>query len=222
MSFILLIDTSGSNGFVGISSNGELLRYEESVQQKDHAAWLQVAIDRLLKEENLSLPQIDAVAVAAGPGSYTGLRVALASAKGICYALDKPLICLGTLELMAAAMPNPGHFSLCPMIDARRMEVFTAVFNAFIEKKRPPVALILEPDSFADLLATEKIIFFGNGADKFREIIRNDNAVFSAQAFIGTVFAQMAANALQRRHFSDLAYSEPTYLKGFYTLPKKA
>lgn len=222
MSFLLLIDTSGSNGFAGISANGELLRYEESVQQKDHAAWLQVAIDRMLKEEKLSLTQINAVAVAAGPGSYTGLRVALASAKGICYALNKPLICLSTLELMAAAMPNPEQLLLCPMIDARRMEVFTAVFNALIENQRPPAALILEPDSFADLLACEKIIFFGNGAEKFREIIKNDNAVFSPQAFIGPAFAQMATHAFRHSHFSDLAYSEPTYLKGFYTLPKKA
>ena len=172
MAILLHIDTATEFALVGFSKDGEVLAEQENLEQQQHAAFLQPAIQSLSKKLALRLQQIDAVVVSNGPGSYTGLRVGLASAKGICFALQKPLITLNTLEVMAhaalKAFPEANLF--CPMIDARRMEVFTALYNQELDSVMPPQAMILDESSFADRLATARMVFTGSGQEKFHQI----------------------------------------------------
>ncbi len=173
------------------------------------------------------LSDIDAIVVAKGPGSYTGLRVGVSTAKGLCYALDKPLIAINTLQAMALQLAPffPGHL-FCPMIDARRMEVYAAVFdenNAFIQETQ---AVIVNEDSFEDLLAGQKVVFFGDGAAKCKPILeRHSNAIFPAidvKPSAKTV-GQLGSIAFQNGQFEDVASFEPYYLKDFMSpAPRKA
>ena len=166
MSLILNIDTASENAHVSIARDGQVLHILSSESQKEHASFLQTAIQELVKITGIHLKEIDAVAVTAGPGSYTGLRVGFASAKGLCYALKKPLITIGTLEvLMVSALqlypPGPDENILfCPMIDARRMEVFTAIYQQDLNVYIRPCAMILDEFSFEKDLAKSKILFF--------------------------------------------------------------
>ena len=162
MSLILNIDTAVQTSSICLSENDETLAVKINPSQKDSAAWLHVAIKELLHEKNLFLQQLEAIAVSEGPGSYTGLRVGMATAKGLCYALNKPLITINTLQMMAFAAPKQHQGLLCPMIDARRMEVFTAIFDQNLNFILPPANLVLSETSFNDFLQKNKILFFGN------------------------------------------------------------
>jgi tRNA threonylcarbamoyladenosine biosynthesis protein TsaB len=155
MALILNIDTAVEIGEVNLAENGSTLRFRANSNQKDHAAWIQTAILEIMKETGYSMHDLQAVAVSNGPGSYTGLRVSLATAKGICYALQIPLITIGTLEIMAATATRQlsGELTksadlLCPMIDARRMEVYMAAYNRKLEEIIKPQAVILDGDFF--------------------------------------------------------------------------
>src|SRR4051812_42192427 len=166
MALILNIDTAINVATVGFADGSNIIAEQTSEDQKNHAAFVQSAISQLLEAHQLSLLNIDAVAVVNGPGSYTGLRVGLASAKGLCYALGKPLILLNTLEVMALTTISlfPGKDTLhCPMIDARRMEVFTAVYNHELHPLLTPQPMILSVNSFNNFLLYEKIVFSGSG-----------------------------------------------------------
>ena len=147
MSYIINIDTATATAHVSIAQDGKLLQALQNESQKDHGAFVQTAIQQLLKAAALSFVDIDAIAVTAGPGSYTGLRVGLASAKGLCYALNKPLLTLNTLEVLTTAAKkfsnNQQGVLYCPMIDARRMEVFTALYTDTLTALVPPCAMIL-------------------------------------------------------------------------------
>lgn len=207
---------------VSISRDGDTLGYIQNDIQNDHAAFLQPAIKSLLKQLHLEISGIDAVAVLNGPGSYTGLRVGLASAKGICYALNKPLITISSLLVMAKAMQSSLLAAkktltwLCPMIDARRMEVFTAVYDQDLNEMISPCAMILEEDSFSEILNQNKITFTGNGSDKFGQICHHSNAIFSRIPDIISTTGVIADSMFQQEIFSDLAYVEPFYLKSFF------
>ena len=221
MALILNIDTSTNVGAVGFPDENNILAEQTSEDQKNHAAFVQSAISQLSKSHQLSLKDIDAVAVVNGPGSYTGLRVGLASAKGLCYALDKPLILLNTLEVMALASISlyPDKDILhCPMIDARRMEVFTAVFNSEMQPLISPQAMILTINSFNNFLQYEKVVFSGSGQQKFESIIKHSNALFSKVRYTTEQVNSIAQRDFSTKKFADLAYSEPFYLKNFYTL----
>ena len=174
MSLILNIDTAITTASISISIDGNILGEAFNTEQRDHGAFIQPAIQSIAKNKGISLTELSAVAVVAGPGSYTGLRVGMASAKGLCYALGKPLITIGTLEMLAYQAISQANINqndmpilFCPMIDARRMEVFTAVYDKNLNTILSPSALIIDKDSFANLLLNNKIIFFGDGADKF-------------------------------------------------------
>src|SRR5262249_34686360 len=150
---------------------------------KDHAAFLQPAIQTIIQNSEFRIQNLDAISVVAGPGSYTGLRVGLASAKGLCYALNIPLITLNTLEVMAQAAINQSTDQLinqsnlfCPMIDARRNEVFTAIYNEKLQTLIQPAALTLAENSFETFLQKQKVVFFGSGSIKWKEICKNPNA----------------------------------------------
>src|ERR1051325_9884884 len=143
MALILNIDTAIETASICLSEDKNVLKFAINENQKDHAAWLSVAIKTLMKEAGIQLNQLNTIAVTIGPGSYTGLRVGLSAAKGLCYALNIPLITIGTLEMMAMAAKEEPVDLLCPMIDARRLEVFTAVYNKKMEEVRSPHSLIL-------------------------------------------------------------------------------
>lgn len=221
MSYIINIDTATETAHVSIAQDGKLLQALQNESQKDHGAFVQTAIQQLLKTVALSFADIDAIAVTAGPGSYTGLRVGLASAKGLSYALNKPLLTLNTLEVLTTAAkksPNnqPGIL-YCPMIDARRMEVFTAlyIYNDTLTALLAPCALILNETSFLNTLEKEKIIFFGSGASKWQKVCTHPNASFTTYLALPEAMADLAYKYFLDHRFADLAYSEPFYLKEF-------
>lgn len=168
MPLILHIDTATENATISISQNETVIHSVTNDKQKDHASFLQPAIKQLLEQSNISIHQVNAVSVTAGPGSYTGLRVGMASAKGLCYALKIPLITLSTLQVMGLSVientNQPELYFYCPMIDARRMEVFTATFDDELKEIQPARALILEPLSFNEVMKRKPIIFSGSGA----------------------------------------------------------
>jgi tRNA threonylcarbamoyladenosine biosynthesis protein TsaB len=230
MSLLLHIDTAVENASLCISKNGELISIAENKNQKDHAAWIQPAIQSLMKEAGFSLRELDAIAVSNGPGSYTGLRVGLATAKGLCFPLNKPLITLSTLEVMTCAVigNTTDHrlpttdFLYCPLVDARRMEVFTAIYDKNLNTVLPSHARIIDENSFTEQLTSNSILFFGNGAEKCKPIIRSANALFETIEHNASAMISLAEKKLAANEFADLAYAEPFYIKDFHTVqPKK-
>lgn len=228
MSLILNIDTATEGGAVAIAKNGVVMAQRTSAQQKDHAAWINVAIEEIMQEAGYKMRDLQAVAVVAGPGSYTGLRVGMATAKGFCYALHIPLLTLNTLRVMAyAAVPEtthvngPGRILLGPMLDARRMEVFTALYDTTLNEVMFPCAMILEPDSFDEWLENSTILFFGNGSNKWKQLVKNDRALFSGNVYTPSHVTSLSQKQFEQSQFTDLAYTEPIYLKDFYTHHRK-
>lgn len=223
MSYLVSFDTSQESAQICLGLNGQLIASAINPAQKDHAAWLQPALQLMLKEAGVRLQQLDAVAVVAGPGSYTGLRVGLASAKGLCYALKKPLICLDGLQLMAASFFNQNGSDglVCPMVDARRMEVFTALYNSSLDTLIRPQAMILEATQFDDWLIQSPVYFIGNGAGKYKVLLKSTNARFPEWSVSSQDIIWFTQKMYERAAFADLAYSEPMYIKAFYH-PAKA
>jgi tRNA threonylcarbamoyladenosine biosynthesis protein TsaB len=231
LALLLHIDTALEHAGVYLSNNHQILAAEKNTEQKNHASFLQPTIQKILQQQKLSIQSIDAVVVVNGPGSYTGLRVGLASAKGICYALQKPLITLNTLHLMANAMhQNITQFLpenneqkpvlYCPMIDARRMEVYTALYNQQMQEIIQPTAMILDEHSFYNNLKEHIIVFFGNGHHKLKQINHHSNAVYVNFHYLPESIVALAEEAFTTNNFANLAYSEPYYLKDFYTPTK--
>jgi tRNA threonylcarbamoyladenosine biosynthesis protein TsaB len=222
VSLLLNIDTSAAVASVSISSKGKLLACIQNEEQNEHASFIQPAIKKLLLQLHLKINELDAVAVVNGPGSYTGIRVGLASAKGICYALKKPYITIGSLPLMSKAAfihfekDNQPVPLLCPMIDARRLEVFTAMYNADLKEIFPAQAMQINYNSFVDVLLQNKVLFFGNGALKFKALTNHPNALFAGEYNSSQAFCELSYHKFIQQEFSDIAYSEPLYLKEFY------
>lgn len=220
MGIILNIDTAVETSSVCLAKNEKLLGVKINPSQKDSAAWLHVAIKELMLEQKISLNKLHAVAVSAGPGSYTGLRVGMAAAKGLCYALQKPLIAVNTLQMMAWAAHKEDADLLCPMIDARRMEVFTAVFDKQLNLILPANNIILNESSFQNMLQQHSIIFFGNGSNKLEQLIHHQNAVFKKIEATAESMIQLSVKKYDLHDFTDIAYSEPLYGKDFYSSGK--
>jgi tRNA threonylcarbamoyladenosine biosynthesis protein TsaB len=226
MSLILNIDTATETAHVSISKDGIVLQDAINAEQKDHAAFVQPSIKNILQNAGIPIADIDAIAVTAGPGSYTGIRVGMASAKGLCYALGKPLIAINTLECMAMAAIlklsttlNYEKKLLCPMIDARRMEVFTAIYGYSLNPVLDPCALVLENTTFDKYLDENPIVFFGNGSRKWKDICTHYNADFqdvsiNSAAMSSLSFIKYSNKSLD---FADIAYTEPFYIKEFYS-----
>lgn len=229
MSLILQIETATASCSVSLANNGSVIAFKEINERNKHAEVITLFINEVLVSAGKNYSDLDAVAVSCGPGSYTGLRIGVSVAKGLCFALDIPLIAIETLTAMAhgAVNNNSGWLDqetlLCPMIDARRMEVFTSIFNAKGEKIQNTSAEIINEDSFADLLQTQKMLFFGDGAEKCSDRLnKNANAVF-LPGFINsaTYLAQLADNKFKDKSFESVAYFEPFYLKDFIAGKKK-
>ena len=222
MANILHIETATQVCSVALSANGILLQLLESCEKNSHSATVTNFIDRVMKSAGMAFKELDAVAVSKGPGSYTGLRIGVSTAKGICYAVDKPLIAVGTLLSMAAGvregLESRGFPTLlCPMIDARRMEVYCALYDAEGHELREVMAEIIDENSFGSELERDRIIFGGEGAEKCREVLGSrPNAAFLDGFKASARYMQgLAAGKFEKQEFGNLAYFEPFYLKDF-------
>lgn len=222
MSLILNIDTSLDTAIVSLARKGSVIQLLQNNRQQDHAAFLHTAVKNIFESAALHMENIDAVAVAEGPGSYTGLRIGMSAAKGFCYALQKPLITINTLALLASAAiaehENSGNILLAPMIDARRMEVFTAVYTWSMENVLIPQAMVLEPNSFEALLERGKVGFLGNGALKWQPISKHPNALFLPfPSNLPATFSNLSYSNFSTKKFASLSFAEPLYIKEFFS-----
>jgi tRNA threonylcarbamoyladenosine biosynthesis protein TsaB len=227
MALILNIDTALDTAYISLAENEQGIVYAINETTKDHAAWIQPAIYQLIKESGWRIADLTAIGVSIGPGSYTGLRIGLSTAKGLCFALKIPLITINTLEIMAFSAINEiaahdpdlltRNIFICPMIDARRMEVFTAVYNSSLVEMYEPHSLILDALAFDELLERQKILFLGNGSIKFRQVCQNANAIFKKMALNPFALSELTYKNFIGNNFATLAYAQPLYLKEFFT-----
>jgi tRNA threonylcarbamoyladenosine biosynthesis protein TsaB len=218
---ILQIETATTVCSVALAQDSEVLACREIEQRNIHAEKITVFIEEVLHMAGKGYNDLDAIAVSCGPGSYTGLRIGVSAAKGLGFALDKPLIAVETLEAMARGILNERDFDadtlLCPMIDARRMEVFTAVFDSKGNRVRPTSAEIIDENSFSDLLQDHQVVFFGDGAGKCREALGTHQNARVVDNFVNSAryLTAIAAEKFKAKDFVDTAYFEPYYLKDF-------
>ena len=226
MSIILHIETSTNVCSVALSENGSCLFSKSNAEGMNHAALLSVFIAEALEVLKSDEKKLDAVAVSSGPGSYTGLRIGVSTAKGLCYGYGIPLIAVSTLEVLTAQAlqsVSDQNALYCPMIDARRMEVYAAFYNADLEIKREISADIIDSNSYADMLDKQPVYFFGNGAEKCKSTLTHPNARFIDNLVpLAENMISFAEKAFADNNFVDVAYFEPFYLKEFQTTtPKK-
>ncbi len=223
---ILHLETGTAVCSVALSQGEQLLSLRENKDRKSHAQLLAVFIDDILREQQLTVAGLDAVAVSEGPGSYTGLRVGVSTAKGLCFGAQKPLIAVSSLQSLAALalkkqlLPAPDAL-IAPMIDARRMEVYTAVFNAQGEQTVPTEAKIIDENSFDAVLNQHPVLFIGDGANKCRETITHPNAHFSTLTASAEGMIQPALHKFHLQQLENVAYFEPFYLKDFVAIPSR-
>lgn len=222
MPLLLALETSSTVCSVALYKGAQLLGVAELQIEKSHSSHITIMISQLLENCGMELRQLSAVVVSGGPGSYTGLRIGSSTAKGLCYSLDIPLLEVSTLYGLALqainSVPNPEKYLFCPMLDARRMEVYTCLLDAELIEQLPIAPIILDEHTFEEQLENRPIIFFGNGAAKFREMKQgNTNALFidSLQPSAKPI-GQLALAKYERQEFEDIAYYEPFYLKDVY------
>ena len=222
MATLLHIDTAGEKAMIAFTQNGAILASKENLLSNTHAAFVQAGIKDLADTYHINLVALDAIVVTMGPGSYTGLRVGLATAKGLAYALEKPLIGLSTLALLANAAKRSPEFSalknlqIFTMIDAKRMEVFGAVFNQAQAITLKEQAIELSADYMNNLVKKGPVLCIGNGAEKVKNIDTDTSVYFSDLTYNLMDFIELAEAKLNTENFEDIAYSSPAYLKEFY------
>ena len=232
MALILSIETGTDICSVALANDGELMALRESDEGRDHAKKVALFVDELLRETGVQPSDIDAIAVGKGPGSYTGLRIGVSFAKGMCYALDIPLIAIGSLDALAEVAREDfeagildieeedwAQAKLCPMVDARRMEVYAQVFDVEGKAQSDVVAEVVTEESFKEWRAKGKFVIFGNGAKKCAEVLPDaiiEDIVPSSRGIV-----RLAEEAFNAGKFEDLAYFEPFYLKDFIVIPSK-
>ena len=242
MKKIILIETSTSLCSVALAEDGAVTAYRESSAPKAHASLTAVFIQEVLEERGLKLADCDAVCVSKGPGSYTGLRVGVSTAKGLCFGSGKPLLAVGTLDTLVAQSTEveiPGQAGnddkdgndnkdgngwkyIIPMIDARRMEVYSAVFTPDGRQISETTPVIVDENSFADYMSEGKVLFIGDGAGKCADVIKHPNAIFCQCNPKASAMLKPAMDAYEKKQFEDTAYFEPFYLKEFVaTVSKK-
>lgn len=230
MALILHIDTATSYAGVCLSNQESILAIEENHDAKNHASFLQPAIQKIMQQTGHDLKDLDAVAVTGGPGSYTGIRVGMSSAKGICFALEKPLIVLNTLQVIAQAavdqlaagqVLSENELLLYPMIDARRMEVFSAVYNHSLTEQVAATAILLNEHFFSELPPNFSILFCGDGAAKIPGSFLKPNMQISNAQHNVNHMIKLALTAYNLHQFANLAYVEPLYAKAFFNTQKQ-
>ena len=240
---ILCLETSTAVCSVALVKDGKVIALRESLDGQNHAEKITVFIDEVMKEANVSYRDLDAVATSMGPGSYTGLRIGVSTAKGLCYAMEKPLIAVDTLAAMAHGFKDykttrlqdykevaetqrhrdaefkaqSSESILCPMIDARRMEVYSAFFNEKLERISETNAIIIDENSFMEMKQNSHLYLFGDGADKLASLFENDENITVVERFhcSAAYMAELADKAFKNNDFVDTAYFEPFYLKNF-------
>jgi len=236
MERLILIETSTALCSVALAENGKITAYRESSEPKAHASLTAVFVQEILEERGVKLDDCDAVCVSMGPGSYTGLRVGVSTAKGLCFGSGKPLLAVGTLDTLVAQSTEveiPGQAGnddkdgngwkyIIPMVDARRMEVYTAVFAPDGTQITETAPAIIDENSFAEYLEQGPCLFIGDGAGKCADVIRHPNAHFCQCHPKASAMLRPAAEAYKEKRFEDVAYFEPFYLKEFVaTVSKK-
>ncbi|MBD2752376.1 tRNA (adenosine(37)-N6)-threonylcarbamoyltransferase complex dimerization subunit type 1 TsaB [Spirosoma validum] len=225
---ILSLDTSTTVCSVALHSQGILLGSYELFTERTSSAMLTTLLNDVVRQAGYELAQVDAIAVAKGPGSYTGLRIGVSTAKGLCFALDKPLLAINTLAAMASQVQAyfPATYVLCPMLDARRMEVYCAFYNTSGQELEPTSAQIIDETSFTGWLTQGPVVFFGDGAAKCRALLgEHPNAIFPDANVVPSArtIGKLATVAFSTSQFENLATFEPFYLKDFMTTqPRKA
>tara|TARA_R110002049_G_scaffold213973_1_gene385498 strand:+ start:14238 stop:14909 length:672 start_codon:yes stop_codon:yes gene_type:complete len=222
VALILSIETATTNCSVSLSKEGKTIVLKEDYDKNySHAERLHVYIDTVLKEADIDSKQLNAIAVSKGPGSYTGLRIGVSAAKGLCFALDKPLISIPTLEALAYQVTCSDGV-IVSMLDARRMEVYSAVFDSDFNQIRETQAQILDESSFSDCLEKGNVYFIGNGVEKTKGLINHPNAIFIEDKLpSANDMSMLAYNKYKISDTEDVAYFEPYYLKDFVALKKK-
>lgn len=231
MALILSIETGTDICSVALANDGELMALRESDEGRDHAKKVALFVDELLRETGVQPSDLDAIAVGKGPGSYTGLRIGVSFAKGMCYALDIPLIAIGSLDALTEVAREDydagildieeeewAKAKLCPLVDARRMEVYAEVFDNEGKALTDVVAEVVTEDSFKEW-RKDKFVIFGNGAKKCTELL--SDAIFVEIAPSARGIVRLAEEAFKAEKFEDLAYFEPFYLKEFLVIPSK-
>jgi tRNA threonylcarbamoyladenosine biosynthesis protein TsaB len=222
LSYLLHIETATPVCSVVLSFENKILGLRETTEENAHSSCINIFIEECLKEEGIEAAELNAVSLSAGPGSYTGLRIGAATAKGLCYALNIPLVSVSTLQAMAAGFLlkndiKKKDFLLCPMIDARRMEVYYALYDKDLAEVRPPSAKVVKEDFLADA-GERTIIYFGTGSEKCREVIKNKNMEFAAGNFNSAANSvDLAMQKFQKQELEDVALFEPLYIKEFFT-----
>ena len=229
MSVILNIETSTDVCSVALAQDGQVLEHHENYEGHNHAVLLSNYVQSCVKYAKSRDLKIEAVAVSIGPGSYTGLRIGLSEAKGLCFGLSAPLIGVNTLKLLSVSVMFNNFFEednllYVPMIDARRKEVYTAVYNAALDAVLEPRPMILDENSFMDIKLDSKLLIFGNGSDKARDIIKRGNVQFiEGVKPVALDMIALSEKSFRENDFIDVAYSTPLYLKDFQaTTPKKS
>ena len=236
---ILCLETSTAVCSVALVDNSNVIALRESLDGQNHAEKITIFIDEVMKEANISYNELEAIAVSKGPGSYTGLRIGVSTAKGLCYAMEKPLIAIDTLAAMtegfldnnfdnntnimssslslSSSLSSSSSSIFCPMIDARRMEVYSAFFTGDMKKISETEALIIDESSFSDLKLNHHLYLFGDGADKLVSLFENEENITVIEKFhcSAAYMARLAEEAFKNNNFVDTAYFEPFYLKDF-------
>jgi tRNA threonylcarbamoyladenosine biosynthesis protein TsaB len=223
MGLILCLETATKMCSVSLASDGKLLNSKSHYSEKfSHAERLNGLILSVLEEVSLTVKDLDAVAVSEGPGSYTGLRIGTSTAKGLCYALNIPLIAVNSLKALAASKKGLGKL-ICPLFDARRMEVYSAVFDSEMNEVQTTEAVVIDEHSYQDILDDQQVVFLGPGAEKCIGVVQNDNATFDTDTQVSADgMVTLASERFSQGDFADLAYFEPFYLKDFIAgKPKK-
>ena len=226
MARLLIIDTALEEAIVAISNEGKIIAELSNKEAHSHASFIQVAIEKLLEAQNMVIKDIDAIAVTLGPGSYTGLRVGLATAKGIAYAIQKPIIGLSTLSALAhkavkfASTLTTDEFQVFPMIDARRMEIFGSILKPSLDLILPEQAIVLDQTQWNNLI-TKPTICIGNGTAKTKDFTSLFEVSYQDGRYTSIDLLEMASEKLKNSQFEDLAYVSPNYLKEVYILPAK-
>ena len=223
MGLILNIETATTNCSVALAKDGDTIALlEENDKNYSHSERLHIYINDVLVKANISMKELDAIAVSKGPGSYTGLRIGVSAAKGLCYSLDIPLISVHTLEALAHQV-NVDKGFIVPMLDARRMEVYSSIYNHNYELVRDTEAQILDEYSFQNILNQDDVYFIGSGVEKTKELIQHENANFIVNKLPSA--NEMSLLSFKKYKISDMenvAYFEPYYLKDFVALKPKS
>mgnify|MGYP001029586746 FL=1 len=222
MAYILNIETSTKNCSVGLAKDGKTIVLKElNDEGYSHAEKLHEFIKNVISEANLSISNLDAIAVGKGPGSYTGLRIGVSAAKGLCFALNIPLIAINTLQSLAESISKPKDSFIIPLIDARRMEVYSAVFKNNMQVKNV-AAEIIQENSFSEFLVKSNVYFLGDGAEKCKDIIIHKNANFIENKFpSANEMSKLSFEKYKKNNIEDVAYFEPFYLKDFIVTTSK-